>query len=285
TGVFADSVRQMDKPDASEMIAPSQGIHLVLDQRFLGGETAIMIPNTDDGRVLFAIPWENRMLLGTTDTGGVVPEICPRPMQEEVDYLIDHAGRYLVAKPTHADIRSMFAGLRPLVVPNQSQSQSTSKISRSHSLTVSDSGLVTMAGGKWTTYRQMAEDAVDRVIEVGGFDPRPCSTHDLKLLAEESIVSEKIHPELPCTLDDVDSAVNREMALTLDDVLSRRTRSLLLDAKAARKIAPAVCQQMAGILGKGDDWVARELKEFEQIALAYSEPTSHKESVAEPDGS
>ncbi|MDF1656766.1 MAG: glycerol-3-phosphate dehydrogenase/oxidase [Verrucomicrobiales bacterium] len=286
TGVFTDSVRKMDDSQSSDMIAPSQGIHIVLDQKFLGGETAIMIPSTDDGRVLFAIPWQNKMLLGTTDTAGVEPEICPRPMKDEVDYLLDHAGRYLVEKPTLLDVRSMFAGLRPLVLPNKTSGGATSKISRSHSLTVSDSGLVTMAGGKWTTYRQMAEDAVDCAAEIGALSFQPCSTHDLTLLSEENEKGgEWIHPHLPYTSEDIERAVGGEMAVTLDDVLSRRTRCTLLDANAALEVAPAVCQIMSQMTGAGADWIAREIESFQQCALAYKEPTSQSESSVESEGS
>lgn len=286
TGVFTDSIRKMDDAESGDMIAPSQGIHIVLDRKFLGGETAIMIPSTDDGRVLFAIPWQNKMLLGTTDTAGVNPEICPRPMREEVDYLIEHAGRFLTEKPSHDDICSMFAGLRPLVVPDRNSNRNSSKISRSHSLTVSESGLVTMAGGKWTTYRQMAEDAVDCAAEIGRLDPKPCSTGDLTLLNEGSLTEGgRLHPDLPCTEEDVRCAVESEMALSLDDVLCRRTRCLLLDVRATREIAPVVCRQMAERLGKDEEWIATELQTFEDISEAYSDPTSQRESLVEPEGS
>lgn len=287
TGVFTDSVRKMDEPEAGNMIAPSQGIHLVLDQEFLGGETAIMIPSTDDGRVLFAIPWKNKMLLGTTDTGGVPVELSPKPLAEEVDYLIEHAGRYLTKKPCHEDICSTFAGLRPLVLPDASAGKATSKLSRSHSLTVSDSGLVTMAGGKWTTYRQMAEDAVDCVIEIGELSNQPCSTHDLSLLSEESSGDsvEQIHPELPYSWDDIERAVKTEMATTLDDVLSRRTRAMLLDVEACREIAPEVAKRAATVLGENEQWVTLQMNEFSRQLEHYSAPTSQSESLPESDGS
>lgn len=286
TGVFSDSLRQMDEPGVEKMIAPSQGIHLVLDQKFLGGETAIMIPSTDDGRVLFAIPWKTKMLLGTTDTGGVEPEICPRPFEEEVDYLIEHAGRYLAEKPTHKDIRSLFAGLRPLVLPQASADGETSKISRSHSLTVSESGLVTMSGGKWTTYRQMAEDAMNRVIEIGGFEPKECITHNLSLMAEGNEGAEdQIHSELPYSEQDVKRAVAEEMALSLDDVLSRRTRCLLLDTEATKEIVPKVAQIMADLLGKDEEWLREEIKRFEEVLRIYSEPTSQSASSVASEGS
>lgn len=286
TGVFTDSIRRMDEPAAPEMIAPSQGIHLVLDRKFLGGEVGVMIPNTDDGRVLFAIPWKDRMLLGTTDTAGVKVEMNPRPLEAEVDYLIEHAGRYLAGKPARSDVRSAFAGLRPLVVPDRSAGKATSRISRSHSLTVSDAGLVTMAGGKWTTYRQMAEDAVDCAAEIGGLAPRPCATADLPLLSDESgDAGERYHPDLPCHAGDVRRAVEKEMALTLDDVLSRRTRCLLLDAAASAEIAPAVCGEMARLLGRDETWIAAELEAFSGIVASYSGPTSQRESEVEPEGS
>ncbi|MDF1823949.1 MAG: glycerol-3-phosphate dehydrogenase/oxidase [Verrucomicrobiales bacterium] len=287
TGVFTDSVRKMDDPQVRDMIAPSQGIHLVLDQKFLGGESAIMIPNTDDGRVLFAIPWKNKMLLGTTDTGGVPVELSPKPFEEEVDYLIEHAGRYLTEKPCHHDIRSTFAGLRPLVLPDESAGKATSKLSRSHSLTVSDSGLITMAGGKWTTYRQMAEDTVDCFAEVGGLATKPCSTHDLTLLGNEEGESggEQIHPSLPYTWHDIERAVKSEMATTLDDILSRRTRSLLLDVEAAREVAPKVARRVCDLLGEDDHWIDRQLNAFLKNSESYSAPTSQSASEAESEGS
>lgn len=290
TGVFSDSVRRMDDSGAGEIIAPSQGIHIVLDQKFLGGETAIMIPSTDDGRVLFAIPWQNRMLLGTTDTGNVPVELNPRPMEAEIDYLIDHAGRYLEEVPTHADIRATFAGLRPLVRPGGSGGGDTSKISRSHYLSVSDSRLVTMAGGKWTTYRQMAEDAVDCAIEVGGLDTKSCVTHDLTLLGAEEKADagnsgRLLDPALPYTVDDVERAVTEEMAVTLADVLCRRTRSLFLDVEAAKRIAPLVVETMGNALGKPEDWSASQIDALKHLLPSYSPAVSQSPSVDDPEGS
>jgi glycerol-3-phosphate dehydrogenase len=288
TGVFTDSVLRMDDPEAEPMIAPSQGIHIVLDRKFLGGNTAIMIPSTDDGRVLFAIPWHNRVLLGTTDTGGVPVELNPRPMAGEVDYLIEHAGRYLVEKPVHSDVRSAFAGLRPLVKPGGEGGGATSRISRSHSLVVSESGLVTMAGGKWTTYRQMAEDAIDRAAEVGGLPAKSCVTANLGLEDEREGTPEEnslLDPDLPCTERDIERAVNSEMAMNLEDVLSRRTRSLLLDVEAAKRIAPGVATRMAQILGQGNDWQREQLAAFAAALPSYSPPTSQRPSEGESEGS
>lgn len=256
TGAFSDTIRKMNNPEAEEVITPSQGIHIVLEREFLDGDTGIMIPNTDDGRVLFAIPWHGRVLLGTTDTGGVPVSLHPKAQKEEVDYLIEHAARYLTKVPTHKDIRATFAGLRPLVRPPDSKGKATSKFSRSHSIFVSDSGMLTIAGGKWTTYRKMAEDAVDRVAELGGFPNQSCRTYDLTLLdestAEEEAAADEslrqaLDPELPYTMADVAAAVRSEMAVTLEDVLHRRTRCAFLDEAAAGRCS-----------GKVEVWMEKE---------------------------
>ena len=251
TGVFTDAVRKLDEPESGEVIEPSQGIHLVLDREFLGGDTAVMIPKTDDGRVLFVIPWHGRVVLGTTDTPGVPVELEPRPREEEIDYLLHHIARYLTKAPTRADVRATFAGLRPLVRP-KSDAGSTAAISRDHSLFVSDSGLVTIAGGKWTTYRKMAEDTVDRAAEVGGLAMKPCATVDLPLLdrpaadtdlaIEDPAWSEKLDPAFPWRVADVIAGIRHEMACTVDDVLSRRTRLNFLDEAAAARVTPQVAE-------------------------------------------
>ncbi len=264
TGVFSDQIRGMDESESPDRIRPSQGIHLVLDGKFLGGNTAIMIPNTDDGRVLFAIPWHNRVLLGTTDTGNVPVEINPQPMEEEVDYLIEHAGRYLSRKPGHSDILASFAGLRPLVSDSGNR-KDTSKISRTHSLTVSESGLVTIAGGKWTTYRQMAEDTVDLAAQVADLASRPCSTHDLTLSNSPSDSSrpELLDPELPYTIGDAERAVREEMAMTLPDAMSRRMRCTFLDDAATKRCSGKVVRLMAAELDRDDAWIDEQLSLLE----------------------
>ena len=264
TGVFTDGVRRMDDAKVLDVIEPSQGIHLVLDRDFLPGDSAIMIPKTDDGRVLFAIPWLNRVLLGTTDTPGVPVELNPRPQQDEIDYLIEHAGRYLVKAPSHDDIRAIFAGLRPLVRPPK-QSGATSEISRDHSLFISDSGLVTIAGGKWTTCRKMAEDTIDQAYSIGGLEKQECVTHELRLnespetdaMPQDS--RQNLHERLPYTQANVLVAVRHEMAQTLDDVLSRRTRCSFLDEKATAEIAPEVAKIMAAELGRDEQWIEAQL--------------------------
>jgi len=244
TGVFTDEIRHLDDPKAEGVIEPSQGIHLALDRHFLGGDTAMMIPATTDGRVLFVIPWMGRVLLGTTDTAGVSASLDPRPLEEEIDYLLAHVGPYLHEIPTRADVRAIFAGLRPLVKP-KTRRGGTASISRSHDLFVSDSGLVTMTGGKWTTYRQMAEDAVDRAAIVAGLLTIPCCTHDLTLLGGELRSARQgilLDQALPYTEEDVRRAIREEMALSVDDILSRRLRATILDEAAAARIAPTVAR-------------------------------------------
>lgn len=254
TGVFTDSVRKMDDPNIPDVIVPSQGIHIVLDQSFLDSDTGVMIPETDDGRVLFAIPWLNRIILGTTDTPEVPVEINPKPQEEEIDYLIEHAARFLKKAPTHDDIKATFAGLRPLVRPPASATGGkTSGISRKHSLFISDSGLITMTGGKWTTCRSMAEAAIDQTIETHQLPGQPCVTRDLRLLDESTAKSiaeeqpelaEPLHTDLPYTMADVAAAVRDELAESVEDVLERRTRCSFLDSKATDEITSKVSQWM-----------------------------------------
>ncbi len=243
---------------------PSQGVHLVFDRRFLAGDSAIMVPHTDDGRVLFVIPWHGRALVGTTDTAMPEPQMEPRPLPDEIEFILRNAGRYLAKDPARSDVLCAFAGQRPLVrVPGKS---ATKELSRSHEVLISKSGLVTIVGGKWTTYRRMAQDTVDRVVEVGGLPPRPCATESLRLhgwkpsdpgapgdvlalygtdadaieslIREEPRLREPLDPRLPYPRALVVWAARREMARTLEDVLSRRTRSLLLDAAGLDRCGP-----------------------------------------------
>ncbi|HUF14091.1 MAG TPA: glycerol-3-phosphate dehydrogenase/oxidase [Longimicrobiales bacterium] len=294
TGVFTDALLRMDSPDARAIIEPSQGIHIVLDPSFHPGESAIMVPHTDDGRVLFAVPWHGRVIVGTTDTAVEHAELEPRALDEEVDFLLSHAARYLAHDPTRADVLSVFAGLRPLVKP--ADSRETASIARDHTLLTSASGLVTITGGKWTTYRKMAQDTVDQAIVVGGLEPRACETDTLALhgyigeapssrhprsmygsdeAALDSLEHERpelaapLHEKLPYRLSEVVWAVRHEMARTLEDVLSRRTRSLLLDARAAAQAAPAVVALMATELGRDEAWQRAQLAAFERLAAAY----------------
>ena len=293
TGIFTDQIRHWDEPAARGIMTVSQGAHIVLPASFLPGDTALMIPKTRDGRVLFAIPWHGRVLVGTTDTPRQHPEWEPRPLEEEIQFLLDHAGRYLSRAPQRSDVLSTFAGLRPLV--SSGGTKNTAKISRDHTLLVSDSGLVTITGGKWTTYRRMAEDAVDRAAEVAGLERRPSRTQSQKLhgwvetagedhasraygsdagevralAGENSAWSEPLHPSLPYTRAEVIWAVRREMARTVEDVLARRTRALVLDARGALACAAEVARLMAEALGQPKAWEGDQVREFGQLAEGY----------------
>lgn len=293
TGVFADDIRQMDRPDATPMIRPSQGAHIVVDRSFLPGDAALMIPKTDDGRVLFAVPWHDVVIIGTTDTPLDTVGLEPRALDEEVDFLLEHAGRYLDRQIRPADVRSVFAGLRPLV--STDGTDDTAAISRDHVLCVSESGLVTITGGKWTTYRRMAKDTVDRAAEVGSLGERPCGTKKLRIHGWTSVVnrdapygiygsdatalsaltsalpegSNRIHPDLSVTEAEIRWAVRNEMARTVDDVLARRTRSLLLNARASIEAAEEVAERMADELGRTAGWVASQTKQFREMAGSY----------------
>ncbi len=271
TGVFADSIRRMDEEDCGTLVAPSQGIHLVLDSSFLPSENALMIPKTDDGRLLFAIPWNGTIVAGTTDTPRKHADEEPVPLEEEIDYLLDHLGRYLDPAPTRSDVLSTFAGLRPLVRPSGNAGAS-SKISRDHTISISPSGLITIVGGKWTTYRHMGEDVINRAAKAAGLAPKPSRTKDLAIPGRHLPTSAEetaLHPELEITHAHVVAAVEHEMARTLDDVLARRTRCLLLNARASLEVAPRVAEIMARVLDRDADWMADQLGAFEKLASRY----------------
>lgn len=268
TGVFTDAVMKMDDPAHENIINPSQGIHLVVDKDFLPGDTAIMIPRTDDGRVLFAVPWHDKIVLGTTDTPVSIIDAEPIPLKEEIDFILQHIGRYLSKDPQHSDIKSTFAGLRPLV---KGRSKKTAALSRDHLVTVGDSGLITITGGKWTTYRKMAEDVINIAITTGGLANKPCITQNLPLHGHD----EQTAPVVITSLSEealkamVKKAVATEMCLTTEDFLSRRTRQLLLDAKAAVQAAPLVTSLLAEELGREENWKKEQLNSFILIANNY----------------
>ncbi|MBI1318926.1 MAG: FAD-dependent oxidoreductase [Candidatus Hydrogenedens sp.] len=293
TGVFTDSVRHMDDPDAKRMVRPSQGIHLVLPSDFLPGNTAIMVPHTDDGRVLFAIPWHGRTVVGTTDTPVEEESLEPRPLDEEVEFLLAHAARYLSKDPVPSDVLSVFAGLRPLV--GSGDDENTATISRDHTISISRSGLVTITGGKWTTYRKMAEDTVDHAMAIGRLPERECVTRGLRLhgyhqnaaafgglatygsdaprlkdfLAQDAGHAEQLHPRLACKRGEVVWAARHEMARTVDDFLARRTRSLLLDARASIEAAPEVARLLGEALGNDAEWQQQQAEAFCSMARGY----------------
>lgn len=268
TGIFADAVRHMDEPDAPALLTPSQGVHVVVARRFLPGDTALMVPRTEDGRVLFAVPWHERTLIGTTDTA--VPDISlePRPLDAEIDFILRTAGRYLDPAPGRGDILSVFAGLRPLV---KAEAGSTKDLSREHTITVSESGLLTLAGGKWTTYRRMGQDTIDRAEQALGWPPRPSRTETLRLHEGDEAVAEgaPLHPDLPYTEADVRRAVRFEQARTVEDVLARRTRALLLDAAASAAIAPRVADILARELDRDDVWQREQVEAYAALAAGY----------------
>ncbi len=301
TGVFVDSVRRMDDGAVPPMVTPSQGAHVVLDRQFLPGDTALMVPRTDDGRVMFAIPWQGVTVVGTTDTPIDATPLEPRALPEEVDFILDTAGRYLAERPTRRDVRSVFVGVRPLV--KAGATGNTAKLSRDHTVTIDDrSGLVTVAGGKWTTYRHMAEDVVDQAAGVAALPTRACVTEDLRLhgalaealtdrngndplsvygsdaaalramTAEDSSLGEPLHPALPITAAQVRWACEHEMTRRVEDVLSRRTRCLIYDAAAATEAAPAVARVMAECLGHDAAWERDQTESFAALAEGYRCP-------------
>jgi glycerol-3-phosphate dehydrogenase len=296
TGVFVDDIIKMDNKDEAPLVRPSQGVHVVVDKSFLGGDDAIMIPKTSDGRVMFGVPWHNRVILGTTDTPVKNSVLEPFALEEEVDFILETAGRYLVKKPQRKDVLCVFAGLRPLAAPRkQSDEMKTKEISRSHKLLASDSDLITITGGKWTTYRIMAEEAVDLAIKKKGIKFNPCVTKKmkvhgykktkdrsnwmyvygsdqdaiLKLEKENPAYAEKLDPEFDFKVSQVIWAIRNEMAITLDDVLARRVRLLSLDARKSIEIAEKVARIMAAELSEGEEWVEKQVAEFTAIARGY----------------
>ncbi len=293
TGPFTDCVRRMDDPEAPPMIAPSQGVHLVLDRSFLPGDSAIMVPHTKDGRVMFAIPYLGATLVGTTDTPLTEVALDPRPLEEEIDFILDTAGAYLEKVPEREDILSMFAGIRPLV--KTGDEKNTVALSRDHTFHISESGLLTIAGGKWTTYRRMAKECVDHAVALADLEMKPCITEQLNihgfhkapekfgalalygsdapaiqnLIRMEPALSEGLHPALPNRIGEVIWAVRFEAARTVEDVLARRTRCLLLNARAARETAPKVASLMSKELGHDRRWAREQTDGFLKLSETY----------------
>ena len=293
TGAFCDGVRRMADPVASNLIAPSQGIHLVFDRSFLPSDTAIMVPHTLDGRVMFAIPWHNHTLVGTTDVAIADTPIEPRATDDEISFILETAGRYLERPPTRADVLSVFAGIRPLV--RAGDGKNTASLSRDHTIHIDPSGLLTIAGGKWTTYRNMAEDCVNHAATLAELDERPCVTKNLavhgsvsgaklpqemayygsdarriqEIANSETGLSGRLHGSLPYTGAEVIFAVRNEMARTVEDVLARRTRALFLNAKAAIEMAPSVATLLARELSRGEAWQREQIREFQGLARGY----------------
>ena len=293
TGVFTDDILKMDNEDANNIIAPSQGVHIIIDKKFLPGDSAIMVPHTADGRVLFAVPWHDKIVLGTTDTPVDGPSLEPVAMESEIEFILKHASQYLTGNPTRKDVRSVFAGLRPLV--KAGDSKDTASLSRDHTLIVSQSGLVTIAGGKWTTYRKMAQDTIDQAATVAGLNIKECITENLrihgwlknvdkkdplyyygsdrvslqKLIDERPELGDKLHERLPYLKAEVVWGVRNELAVSIEDVLARRTRAILLDAPASIEMAPEVARLMAEEAGHDQKWQEEQLKDYMAIAESY----------------
>ncbi len=292
-GAFGDGVRRLADPEAKALLAPSQGVHLVFERSFLPGESAIMVPHTSDGRVMFAIPWHGHTLVGTTDTPIDSVSLEPRAFEEEIDFILETAADYLSRKPARADVLSVFVGIRPLV--RSGDAKNTAALSRDHTLHIDGSGLLTIAGGKWTTYRNMAEDAVNQAATLATLPERPCVTRGLNIhgfhahsekfgalaaygadaLAIQELIDgnpalgERLDPALPYRAAEVVWAVRSEMARSLEDVLARRLRALFLNARAASAMAPRAAELMAAELGRDADWQERQVAAFRKLARQY----------------
>jgi glycerol-3-phosphate dehydrogenase len=291
TGVFSDQIIQMDQPGSRKLIVPSQGVHIVLDKSFLNGPHAIMVPHTTDGRVLFAVPWNDYVVVGTTDT--LIEQTLEEPiaLEEEIAFILENAGAYMTTPPTRADVKSVFSGLRPLAAPEDNGS-ATKEISRHHKVTVSTSGLVSILGGKWTTYRKMSEDLINTAQSVGGLPERACISHSLpihgydynsdwsnplhvygtdieKIHKLDEAGNESLSDQLHLTKNQISWAVREEMAMTIEDVLARRSRALFLNAEATLALAPKVAHIIAKEAGQDQDWIDQQLKEFNAITQNY----------------
>lgn len=294
TGVFADDVLQMDEPGIKPTVRPSQGVHLVLDASFLQSNYAIMIPKTADGRVLFAVPWHDKVVVGTTDTLMKHALLEPVALEQEIDFILNTAGKYLTKPPQRKDVLSVFAGLRPLAAP-RSEDKKTKEISRSHKLIVEKSGLITIIGGKWTTYRKMAQDTIDLAYARMHLKAPECVTETYKIhgckenpdyndqlyvygtdaeeirsfIASSPTLGEKLHPQYTYSVGEIIWIVRNEMALTLEDVLARRLRILFLDAKAAMEMAPRTARIIAAERQKDQQWIDKQIQSFNDLASSY----------------
>lgn len=294
TGVFVDDIRRMDEHETAPIVMASQGTHLVLPRSFLPGDSALMIPKTSDGRVLFAIPWHDRVVVGTTDDPVQKPAIEPQAMDKERQFLMAHIERFLGRKPAADDICSIWSGQRPLV--RRERAASTAALSRDHTILISRSKLVTITGGKWTTYRKMGEDVIDRAAKLAGLTTAASQTATLRLhggtddsaaigewervygadLSElrelakaDATLSGLLHPALPIRRAEVVWAVRKEMARSVEDVLARRTRALFLDAQASLKAAGDVARLMARELGRGEQWEQQQVAIYRKLAEQY----------------
>lgn len=298
TGPFTDGLRREADASAQPMIAPSQGIHLVFDGSFLDSDKAIMVPHTSDGRVMFAIPWHGHTLVGTTDTPIDEPRLEPVALEQEIEFILQTAALYLEKKPTRADVLSVFAGIRPLV--RSSENGSTAALSRDHTIRIENSGMITICGGKWTTYRHMAENCVDQAATLARLPDKPCTTAHLNvhghhpssdqfgalavygsdalpirtLMEADPTLAERLHPALPYIGAEVVWAARHEMARTIEDVLARRVRALFLNTRAAMEAAPRVAAILGNELKQTDQWKSAQVQRFCETARTYLIPPS-----------
>lgn len=296
TGVFTNAIMKLNDTEYKKYIVPSQGIHLVFDKSFLPSDHALMIPKTSDGRVLFAVPWHNKIVVGTTDTVIKKHSLEPIALESEIKFVLETAQRFLVKKPTRADVLSVFAGLRPLAAPKE-EGKSTKEVSRSHKIIVSNTGLITITGGKWTTYRKIAEDIIDKAITVRHLPKKECKTEHiaihgnkvtntldrenhlyiygsdipkiLELQNNEVELKEKLHPNYEYTMAEVAWSIRYEMARTIDDILARRVRLLFLDAPAAIASSEKVAKLLAKELGYDEAWIKKQVSEFKTLANGF----------------
>ncbi len=305
TGVFTDKILKLNHSEHKKTIVPSQGVHLVLDKAFMPSDVALMIPKTSDGRVLFAVPWHDKLVLGTTDTLIKKASYEPKALESEINFILATAKKYFSKYPKREDVLAVFAGLRPLAAPTDN-STSTKEVSRSHKILVEKAGLISIVGGKWTTYRQMAEETVNKAITVGKLDYRSCQTHQLsihgnvfekyqeknhlniygsdkvlieKLQTQYPELNKKIHPNYHYTYAEVLWAIDHEMAIDLEDVLSRRVRLLFLDAKAAITVAHEVAGFIAKHRNLPEQWITAQVVGFKNLVTHYTVHNSPKNKL------
>jgi glycerol-3-phosphate dehydrogenase len=293
TGVFADEIHRMDDPSSKPSIRPSQGVHIVLDSSFLQSSSAIMIPKTDDGRVLFAIPWYGKVVVGTTDTPLDTITLEPKALDQEIDFILRTAGKYLTKPPERKDVKCIYAGLRPLAA-NPDNPEATKEVSRRHKITLSSSGLLSIIGGKWTSYRRMAEETIDRAIKAGILEKKKCKTrnfcfysnnrsvkserlkiygnqaHEIeKMITDQPDLGKLIDQQFPYTKAEIVWICRNEIPRTIEDILARRTRSLFLDVVASKDAAPVVAEIMAKEFGFSRSWQDSQTLQYNELIINY----------------
>ncbi len=269
TGVFAEQTMALESNDTDIKIVPARGSHIVLDRSFLQSDEAIMIPKTSDGRVLFLVPWHNVVIAGTTDV--VSPELTmePKATDQEINFILDNAAEYLEKKPTREDILSTFAGLRPLAAPKR-EGKKSKEISRSHKVIISNAGLVSVLGGKWTTFRKMGEDAIDKIIKKGMLPNRESRSEETVIYNGTPKSNDTyIHPKLPYNWSEIEKYIKEELVETAEDLLCRRTRCILLHKQATMEVLDEVIQLIAKIKDHDEVWQGKQRLAFAEVAKNY----------------